>query len=81
MTYTLVTKAVLTWIRKTEGKFVNFFLRRIEQLASGQRSRILQKNLVGSATTIYETYLDQHSAQRILWTREFFCGEYSVLWL
>jgi len=63
-----ITKAVLSWIRKTESKYVEFFLRRIEQLASGQRSRILQKNLVGSKTTIYETYLEQRCAQRILWT-------------
>ncbi|CAB9515456.1 Tetratricopeptide repeat and ankyrin repeat containing 1 [Seminavis robusta] len=63
-----LTKQVLAWIRKNEGKYVDLFLRRIEQLASGQRSRILQKGLVGSNTAIYETYLEQKSAQRIMWT-------------
>ena len=74
-----LTKEVLKWIRTTESKYVKLFLRRIEQLAAGQRSRILQKNLVGSATTIYETYLEQKKAQRIMWTPCIEDGKHSIL--
>lgn len=42
----------------------------MQQLAAGERSRILQKRLKGSQSTIYETYLEQKSGFRILWTEE-----------
>jgi hypothetical protein len=42
----------------------------MRQLASGERSRILQKPLKGSQSLIYETYLEQKSGHRILWTEE-----------
>ena len=74
-----LTKSVLAWLRKTEQKYVDLFLRRIEQLARGERSRILQKNLTGSKTTIYETYLEQKSAQRIMWTPVVEAGKHSIL--
>jgi len=45
-------------------------MRRLEQLAAGERSRILNKHLVGSKNfSIFETYLDQgRTALRILCT-------------
>ena len=49
----------------------------MQQLGSGERSRILQKRLKGSQSTIYETYLEQKSGFRILWTEE---GENIVIW-
>jgi len=47
----------------------------MEQLANGERSRILAKRLTGSKNTIYETYLDMQVALRILWTE---CKEAKV---
>jgi hypothetical protein len=63
-----LTKEVLKWFDRADSKFRKFFLRRIGQLAQGQRSRILQKHLTGCKTAIWETYLEQKSGQRILWT-------------
>ena len=62
------TSDVVKWLRRADSKYREFFVRRIEQLASGQRSRILNKRLTGCKTTIYETYLEQKSGHRILWT-------------
>ena len=64
-----LTKDVIRWLDRQDSKYRNFFVRRIYQLAMGERSRILKKNITGTRrTTIWETYLDQKSAQRILWT-------------
>ena len=63
-----LTPAALKWVSTAETKYVNLFLRRVRQLASGQRSRILKKSLTGSKHAIWETYLDMKTAQRILWT-------------
>ena len=64
-----LTKDVLRWLDRQDAKYRGFFFRRIRQLADGERSRILKKNLTGAHnTTIWETYLDQKSGQRILWT-------------
>lgn len=63
-----LTEDALKWYKGADGRYADLFVKRITQLASGQRSRILQKHLVGSRHHIYETYLDQASAQRILWT-------------
>ena len=49
----------------------------MEQLGLGERSRILQKRLKGSRSTIFETYLEQKSGFRILWTQE---GTSIVVW-
>jgi len=49
----------------------------MEQLGLGERSRILQKRLKGSQSTIFETYLEQKSGFRILWTQE---GTSIVVW-
>lgn len=63
-----LTKDVLKWLDRQDSKYRGFFIRRIRQLADGERSRILKKHLTGSKTAIWETYLDQKSGQRILWT-------------
>jgi len=49
----------------------------MQQLASGERSRILQKRLKGSQSTIFETYLEQKSGFRILWMQD---GGSIVVW-
>jgi hypothetical protein len=63
-----LTKEVMKFLRVGDSKYRAFFIRRIEQLATGDRSRILAKRLTGSNTIIYETYLEQKSGHRILWT-------------
>ena len=64
-----LTKDVLRWLDRQDARYRGFFVRRILQLANGDRSRILKKNLTGThSTTIWETYLEQKSGQRILWT-------------
>lgn len=45
---------VVKFLRRGDPKYKSFFVRRMQQLASGDRSRILQKRLKGSQTTIYE---------------------------
>lgn len=66
-----LTNAVLKWCRASDPTYVGFFVRRIQQLASGQRSRILAKRLTGCfKATIFETYLEQKSGHRIIWTVE-----------
>ena len=49
---------VVKFLRKGDPKYKYFFVRRMQQLADGQRSRILAKRLKGSQSTIYETYLE-----------------------
>ena len=64
-----LTKHVIRWLDRQDSKYRGFFVRRIQQLALGERSRILMKHLTGTRrTTIWETYLEQKSGQRILWT-------------
>lgn len=65
------TKDVVKWRDACDPRFRMYFERRIRQLALGDRSRILSKRLTGSKnTTIYETYLEQKSGFRILWTED-----------
>jgi len=60
---------VVRWLDKCDPKYRQFFVRRMKQLNAGDRSRILAKNLKGSkSVTIFETYLEQKSGFRILWT-------------
>ena len=72
-----VTSHVVKFLKSGDPLYRSFFVRRLQQLASGDRSRILQKRLKGSKSTIYETYLEQKSGFRILWTEE---GETIVVW-
>jgi hypothetical protein len=65
----LLTKEVMKWLRVADSAYRQLFVARMEQLARGDRGRILAKRLTGSKTTvIYETYLEQKSGFRILWT-------------
>ena len=50
---------VVKWLKQGDKKYKTFFVRRMQQLANGEKSRILRKRLKGSATTIFETYLEQ----------------------
>jgi len=61
---------VVKWLRQADMKYREFFVRRVEQLQNGDRSRILAKRLRGSQSTIFETYLEQKSGHRILWQEE-----------
>jgi hypothetical protein len=63
-----ITNSVVKWLRKCDTTYRAYFARRIQQLSNGDRSKSLSKRLTGSRTTIYETYLEQKSAHRILWT-------------
>ncbi len=65
-----MTSHVVKFLQQGDKKYRSFFVRRMRQLASGERSRILQKPLKGSKTHIFETYLEQKSGHRILWTEE-----------
>ena len=65
-----MTSHVVKFLQQGDKKYRSFFVRRMRQLASGERSRILQKPLKGSKTLIFETYLEQKSGHRILWTEE-----------
>eukprot|EP00985_Skeletonema_marinoi_P006234 scaffold2699_cov140-Skeletonema_marinoi.AAC.8 len=71
---------VVKFLQQGDKKYRSFFVRRMRQLASGERSRILQKPLKGSKTLIYETYLEQKSGHRILWTEEPFSPPRIVIW-
>jgi len=68
---------VVKWLRQGDRKYRDFFIRRMKQLATGKSSRILQKRLFGSKHTIYETYLEQKSGFRILWTEK---DDYLLVW-
>jgi hypothetical protein len=74
-----LTHHAVKWLRQGAPKYRAFFVRRMRQLANGDRSRILAKRLhnnnkgshtnnTSQATIIYETYLEQKSGFRILWT-------------
>ena len=74
----MLTAESLKWYKHADPRHSMLFLRRLKQLAAGERSRILSKHLVGSKNfSIFETYLDQgRTALRILWTE---CRERSGL--
>ena len=72
-----VTSHVVKFLKTGDPLYRSFFVRRMHQLAKGDRSRILQKRLKGSKSAIYETYLEQKSGFRILWTEE---NETIVIW-
>ena len=76
-THIQLTSDVVKWLKQGDCKYREFFARRMKQLSSGDRSRILAKRLKGSKTTIYETYLEQKSGFRILWTIE---GSNLLVW-
>jgi len=62
------TKDVAKWLRTADAKYKAFFVRRLQQLAAGERGRKLAKRLLGTQSHIYESYLEMKSGFRILWT-------------
>jgi hypothetical protein len=62
-----LSQSTLKWLDKADGKYRKLFCRRLEQLASGERSYALSKRLKHCQHPIYETKLD--AGQRVLWTR------------
>lgn len=51
-----VTSHVVKFLKNGDNKYKGFFVRRMLQLAKGDRSRILQKRLKGSSSIICECY-------------------------
>ena len=47
-----MTSHVIKFLKRGDPKYKSFFVRRMQQLANGERSRILQKRLKGSDSTI-----------------------------
>ncbi len=65
------TSDAVKWIKQGDAKYVGFFIKKMERLSRGDRSHKLAKALVGPKNkVIYETYLENKSGQRILWTEE-----------
>lgn len=66
----MLTRSVLKWFDRQDPIYQGFFLRRMRQFATGEyeRSQKLRKNLTGCKHIIYEAYLEQKVAQRILFT-------------
>lgn len=72
-----VTHHVTKFIKNGDAKFREIFVKKIKQLGRGERSHKLQKPLQGCESVIYETYLENRSGWRILWTQE---GQGLVIW-
>ena len=72
-----VTSHVCKFLKTGDTKYREIFVKKITQLAKGERSHKLQKPLVGCESVIYETYLENKSGFRILWTQE---GDQLVIW-
>jgi len=63
-----LTAEALRWLRKQKDeKYRLLFTHRLEQLARGDRSYCLSKQLKGSSRRVVETKLD--AGQRIIWTQ------------
>jgi len=72
-----VTSHVTKFLKTGDTKYREIFVKKITQLAKGERSHKLQKPLQGCESVIYETYLENKSGWRILWTQE---GDSLVIW-
>mmetsp|Transcript_16444 Transcript_16444/g.38138 ORF Transcript_16444/g.38138 Transcript_16444/m.38138 type:complete len:2423 (+) Transcript_16444:381-7649(+) len=72
-----MTSHVVKFLKNGDPQYRRFLVRRLHQLATGESSRILKKRLKGCRTPIFETYLEQKSGFRILWTEE---GSTKVIW-
>lgn len=59
-----ISSHAVKFLKRADSKYKSFFIRRMKQLAGGERSRILKKRLSGSKSTIWETYLEQVSPRR-----------------
>lgn len=76
----LLSSDVVKWLKVGDAKYRGFFIRRLKQLSSGDRSRILAKRLKGSQNLIYESYLEQKSGYRVLWTPPSSSGDELIIW-
>lgn len=72
-----VTSHVCKFLKTGDTKYREIFVKKMTQLAKGERSHKLQKPLQGCESVIYETYLENKSGWRILWTQE---GDRLVIW-
>lgn len=72
-----VTSHVCKFLKTGDTKYREIFVKKITQLAKGERSHKLQKPLQGCESVIFETYLENKSGWRILWTQE---GDRLVIW-
>jgi len=67
----LYTESVKKWLQGSAGGgYRALFVKRMKQLSNGERSRILAKRLKVASKNfaVFETYLEQKSGKRILWT-------------
>ncbi len=66
-----VSTHVVKFIKNGDPMFRYIFVKRMKQLARGDRSHKLQKPLKGCESIIYESYMDNSKGGfRILWTQE-----------
>jgi len=72
-----VTSHVCKFLKTGDTKYREIFAKKMTQLAKGERSHKLQKPLQGCESVIFETYLENKSGWRILWTQE---GDRLVIW-
>jgi tetratricopeptide (TPR) repeat protein len=74
-----LTNEVLKWLDHSDSFFRGLFVDKITRLAAadGPDGRKYMKRLVGCKTRIFETYLEQKSGQRILWT---YSGKDLLIW-
>ncbi|KAL7552385.1 hypothetical protein ACHAWF_015633, partial [Thalassiosira exigua] len=72
-----VTSHVVKFMKNGDAKYREIFVKKMKQLAKGERSHKLMKPLKGCSSIIYESYLENKSGFRILWTQE---GETLVVW-
>jgi hypothetical protein len=73
----MITSHVCKFLKNGDTKYREIFVKKMKQLAKGERSHKLQKPLQGCESVVYETYLENKSGWRILWTQE---GERLVIW-
>ena len=66
----MLSQASLKWFKNADSKYKGFFLKRMRQFSTGEyeRSFKLRKRLTGCKHIIYEAYLEQKVAYRILFT-------------
>jgi ankyrin repeat protein len=74
-----MTKYAWKWVEKSDPKYRGFFIAKVKRLAAGDRSRTMAKRLKGTtAKAVFETYLEQKSGHRILWTEDLTDG--LIIW-
>uniref|UniRef100_A0A7S3L325 UvrD-like helicase ATP-binding domain-containing protein n=3 Tax=Amphora coffeiformis TaxID=265554 RepID=A0A7S3L325_9STRA len=64
-----LTGDVLKWLKSADARFRGLFVKKVSRLTRGERSHKLTKGLEGCQSKIFETYLENKSGHRILWTQ------------